>query len=470
MNQLSVILLAVLLVVCVAIGSQLYLNNRRLRARYAPIIDLDSALATVKEQLSRAKHEQQAFASEHERQRAQLTREYEQARKTYAVLKKEISLLEENLEDISFGLYKPHFSFQTSAEYKAKLEMLRNHARQLIRNGSAAECTVQWTVGGSGREGARMAKQNTKLVLRAFNGECDAALAKVSWNNIVQMEERIRKSFHAINQLGTVMQVTITEAFLRLKLDELRLTYEYEEKRYQEQEEQRRIREQMREEEKAQREIEKAREDAEREEARFAKALEKARAEAARATGERLQELNDRIQSLEAQLGEAHTQKERAIARAQLTKSGYVYVISNVGSFGEDVYKVGMTRRLDPMDRIRELGGASVPFQFDVHAMLYSENAPELESALHQFLSKRRVNLVNPRKEFFRITLEEVEKFAKEQGLKVEFTQLAEAKEYRETLARWQEHVMLGVQEAEKFPSSLFADGGSLQTSKQVDG
>lgn len=153
---------------------------------------------------------------------------------------------------------------------------------------------------------------------------------------------------------------------------------------FHEQEEQRRIREQMREEEKAQREIEKAREDAEREEARFEKALEKAHADAARATGERLQELNDRIQSLEAQLEEAHKQKERAISRAQCTRSGYVYVISNVGSFGEGVYKVGMTRRLDPMERIRELGDASVPFQFDVHAMLYSENAPELENALHK--------------------------------------------------------------------------------------
>lgn len=191
------------------------------------------------------------------------------------------------------------------------------------------------------------------------------------------MEERILKAFEAINQLGTVMQVSITPTYLDLKLDELRLTHEYEEKRYQEQEEQRRIREQMREEERARREIEKAREEAEREEARFQKALEKARAEAARATGEQLQKLNDQIHSLEARLEEAQQQKERAISRAQLTKSGYVYIISNVGSFGQDVYKVGMTRRLDPMDRVYELSDASVPSPFDVHAMIYSENAPE---------------------------------------------------------------------------------------------
>jgi hypothetical protein len=297
-----------------------------------------------------------------------------------------------------------------------------------------------------------------KLLLRAFNGECDAALAKVSWNNILKMEERIRKSCEAINQLGTVTQVSITAEYFQLKLDELRLTYEYEEKRYQEQEEQRRIREQMREEEKAQREIEKAREEAEREEARFQKALEKARIEAARATGERVQEMNERIRLLEAQLEEAREQKERALSQAQLTKSGYVYIISNIGSFGEHVYKVGMTRRLDPMDRVYELSDASVPFPFDVHAMIYSENAPELGNALHGFLNERRINMVNPRKEFFHVALDEIENFARGKGLKVEFTKLAEAKEYRETMALRQRPIAQSKQELESFPSNPFTN------------
>ena len=155
---------------------------------------------------------------------------------------------------------------------------------------------------------------------------------------------------------------------------------------------------------------------------------------------------------------EARKQKERAISRAQLTKSGYVYVISNVGSFGEQVYKVGMTRRLEPMDRIYELGDASVPFPFDVHAMIYSENAPELESALHGFLSERRVNMVNPRKEFFQVSLNEIENFARDKSLKIEFTKLAEAKEYRETLALQQRPISQSKQESEQFPSNLFAN------------
>jgi hypothetical protein len=316
MNQPLIIVLAALLIVMVVIGVHLLVNLRRLRARYAPVINLNAELATIQEQLSQAKREQQELVADTKRQHAQLTQEYDRARVTYDTLQREIALLEENLEDISFGLYKPHFSFQTAAEYKTQLEALRNQERRLVRDGRAAQCSVQWTVGGSTKEGVRMARQNTKLVLRAFNGECDAALAKVAWNNITKMEERVRKSCEAINQLGTVMQVSITPEFLRLKLDELRLTYEYEEKRYQEQEEQRSIREQMREEERAQRELDRAREEAQHEEIRFEKALEKARAEAARATGEKLQELNEHIRSLETQLAEAHIQKEKAISRA----------------------------------------------------------------------------------------------------------------------------------------------------------
>lgn len=462
MNEIVIISVAGLVtVLALLLALRLYLSDRRLRARYAPVVDIDAELATVKRDLDRSKGEQQQFIEESQRQRAQLTEEYERARSIYDTLKKEISLLEENLEDISFGLYRPHFSFQTSGEYKAKLEALRDTERQLIRNDRAAVCSTQWTVGGSAKEGARMARQNMKLVLRAFNGECDAALAKVAWNNIGKMEERIRKCCDAINKLGTVLQVSITNEFLELKLDELRLTHEYEEKRYQEQEEQRRIREQMREEEKVQRETEKAREEAEREEARFEKALEKARAQAAQATGEQVEELNERIESLEGQLEKAHQQKERAISRAQLTKSGHVYIISNIGSFGENVYKVGMTRRLEPQDRIKELGDASVPFPFDVHAMIYSENAPDLEGALHQFLEERRINLVNPRKEFFQIPLDEIEKFAKKRGLTVAFTMLAEAKEYRETVSmRVQEQSPTALR-LETFPPSLFGNSGT---------
>lgn len=450
---------------CAELGAKLSAANeeaQRLRARYAPIIDLDAELATVKQTLGRVKRDQQEAAHSAERQRTELSKEYERARATYESLKRQISLLEENLEDISFGLYKPHFTFQTSEEYRAKLEALRDRERQLIRDGQAAICSVQWTVGGSAKEGARMAKQNMKLVLRAFNGECDGAVANVAWNNITKMEERIRKSFDAINQLGTVLQVSISEGFVRLKVDELRLTHEYEEKKYQEREEQCRIRQQIRDEEKAQREIEREREEAEQEETSYQKALEKARAEAAAATGAQLEKLTEQVRSLEAKVDQAHNKKERAVSRAQLTKSGFVYVISNVGSFGERVIKVGMTRRLEPMERIAELGDASVPFPFDVHAVLYSDDAPELEAALHEFLDEKRLNLVNPRKEFYQgVEVEAIERFARGRGLTAQFNKLAEAKEYRESLSlrqqqQQEQQTAQSRPESDKFPEALF--------------
>jgi hypothetical protein len=447
------------------VAYQHYRELRRLREQFAPVIDARAEVEAAQRAFAGALRERQAIEVEGDKRRVQLMQDYARAKSTYDALKKELFTLEENLEDISYGLYKPHFSFETSAQYRLQIETMKEQQRRLIREGKAAVCFAKWTVGGSEKDGARMTKQYLKLLLRAFNGECDAAIAKVAWNNATKMEERIRKSFEAINEMGTIIQTAITQDYLDLKLRELWLTYEHEEKRHEEQEEQRRIREQIREEERVQRELDKAREDAEREEARFQKALEKARAEAARASAAQLEEMNQRVAALQAQLEEARRQKERAISQAQITKSGYVYVISNVGSFGENVYKIGMTRRLEPMERVQELGDASVPFPFDVHAMLYTENAPGLEKSLHEFFSKRRVNLVNPRKEFFRVSLDEIEQFAERKGLKIEFTKIAEAKEYRESLSLIRQRVSSPAppppDHSDGFPSGLFSEANS---------
>lgn len=190
----------------------------------------------------------------------------------------------------------------------------------------------------------------------------------------------------------------------------------------------------MREEEKVRQEIEKATREAERDEDRFNKALEQARNELSEARDQERDALQRRIEALQREISEAHARKERALSRAQLTRSGYVYIISNLGSFGEGIYKVGMSRRLEPLDRVRELGDASVPFGFDVHAMICSEDAPELESSLHQFLDARRLNLLNRRKEFFRVDLDEIERFLRDRGEEIQFTKVAEAEDYRRTL------------------------------------
>lgn len=274
-----------------------------------------------------------------------------------------------------------------------------------------------------------------RLVLRAFNGECDAAIAKVRYNNLALIDKRIIKSREDINKLSAVNDVRIVDRYLELKLQELRLFHEYEEKKQAEKEEQRLIKEQMREEKRAQQELERMRRQAEEDEQRYQRALDKARTEVERATGAKHDKLLREIDELQARLAEAHANTERAMSRAQMTRSGHVYVISNVGAFGEDVYKIGMTRRLDPMDRVKELGDASVPFPFDVHAIIYTEDAPGLENALHKRFHGRRVNLVNERKEFFRVSLAEVERATKELHGEFEFTRLAEAVEYRKSVA-----------------------------------
>ncbi|ACB76348.1 DUF4041 domain-containing protein [Opitutus terrae] len=461
--------IAALLIVEIVILTVRLVRARKAREamyeRYKDIVDRDAEIQKRDLALAELAQRYSVLDGNEKTKLQALENQYVSAKFTYDKLSKELALVEETLDMQSFGLYKPHYDFSTSDEYRAKLDSNYEQQKVLVSGGRAAVCPTTWTVGGSAREGERMIKHMMKLMLRAFNGECDAAILKVKWNNATAMEERIRRSFDAINKAGTVNQVSITRPYLDLKIDELRLSHELEQKIYQEKEEQRRIAEEMREEEKVQREIERAKKEAEDEEKRYQKALDRARVELADAKGAELEELTAKIAGLEMQLKEAQEQKARAISRAQLTKAGHIYVISNIGSFGEDVFKIGMTRRLEPLERVKELGDASVPFPFDVHAMMYTENAPALEYQLHDHFEAKRVNLVNERKEFFRVTLAEIAEFAKANNYPVTITKLAEAREYRETLAaRAQKasQVETGVAPTTtQFPDTLFTAAAS---------
>lgn len=478
-------------------AARLERERHELRQRFATVLDLEEEAARVRaafesehraldeavadarrrseEEMSAARrtadHARQELHRDEAATRArqdEISRAYAKARETFDRLQREVALLEENLEDISFGVYRPHYDFATSAEYRARLDAVWEEQKAVIKADRAVRFGVEWAIGGSRREGERMQRQYAKLLLRAFNGECDASIAKVAWNNATRMEERIRKGFDTINQLGGVMQISIAPEYRELRLQELRLHHELEEKKQAEKEEQRRLREQMRDEERAQRELEKAREDAEAEEHRHERALEKARKEMERAKDEEARRaLTERIQQLETELEEAHREKERAISRAQMTRSGHVYIISNIGSFGEEVVKIGMTRRLDPRDRIKELGDASVPFDFDVHGLVFAEDAPALEAELHRQFADRRLNLVNQRREFFRVRLPEIDAFLRSKAMALELTLLAEAREYRETVAIRQRLVESAAegprpeQVSSSFPASLFGDAHS---------
>ena len=343
--------------------------------------------------------------------------------------------MRDSAEIQSFGLYESQFDFDTSEQFKDEIRRNRDRQKEMVRGKAAAVCSTEWMVQGSRAKGKQMETKQLKLMLRAFNGECGAAITKARFDNVDRIQDRIQKSFDAINKLGEPNHCEIVEGYLVLKDKELHLNYEYALKKQREKEEQRAIREQMREEERARKEIEKAQAEAEKEEVRFEKALEKARAEMERAQDSKRDALIKKIALLEEQFEAAHDKKAKAISRAQLTKSGHVYVISNIGSFGGDVCKIGMTRRLEPMDRVKELGDASVPFPFDVHAMVYCEDAPDLENKLHDRFSDKQVNLVNHRKEFFEVGLDEVQMAVSDYAPDVDFITTAVAEEYRESSA-----------------------------------
>ena len=399
----------------------------RLKRRYRGIIN-------VNHERDRVVAEKDALVAEITRRRAAWETDFGEALRELEELSRELDTARDRASLQLFGIYEPHYDFETSAGFKAKLDEIRGRQKSMIRDKTAATCRTEWVVGSSKTEGRRMTERYLKLLLRSFNGECDAAVVKVRYNNVIAMEGRITRAVEALNKLGETQHCSIVPKYLDLKISELRLAHEFMEKREAEKDEQRRIREQMREEERVRREIEKATTDAEKEERQYEAALEQARRELREADDQKRGELEKKIAKLQGRLDDAHEAKERAVSRAQLTKSGHVYVVSNIGSFGENVYKIGLTRRLDPEDRIRELGDASVPFPFDVHAMIFSENAPDLEQTLHRAFNDVRVNLVNARKEFFAVSLAEIEKASQGHG-SIEFTLAAEAEQYRKTLA-----------------------------------
>ncbi len=417
---------------------QLAEAQKRLKAidrKYSGLISKQEAAQKLQLQIAKLQKQHQQIIEKSHSEEQKLTEKIRG-------LNAEIHDLEESSFLQDFGFYESKYDFGEASEYKEKLDEIRAKQKEMLKYKTAAVCHTEWTVEGSRKKGEKMTNDFLKLILRAFNGECDAAVARVKYNNVQTMKNRIKKSCDTINNLAKSNRAEITQEYLGLKLQELFLTHEFQEKKQQEQEEQRQIREQMREEERASRELEKVRQDAEKEEQRQRDALEKARREVEKTTGEAQQKLLSQIEELQRRVAEAEVNKQRAISQAQLTKSGHVYVISNIGSFGENVYKIGMTRRIDPMDRVKELGDASVPFPFDVHAMIYCENAPELENRLHKQFDDRRLNKINNRKEFFRVSLDEIGNAVREideelQTTKSEFilTKIAEAAEYRRTLA-----------------------------------
>jgi hypothetical protein len=328
----------------------------------------------------------------------------------------------------SVGIYRYHHPLENAIAYRQRLDGLAARIAELVKSGVAIERSNMFTFDNSLAKGRQMTNNLAKLMLRAYNAEADNAIRSLRVGNVITAKKRLEASRSAIARLGSMMEMRISEEFHSLRLEEIELTADWLMKKQEEIENAKEERARLREERRVARELAEERARLEKERAHLANALSV------------LQDLGTPDPELEARLAVLNDAIAQNDFRAANIKAGYVYVVSNRGAFGDNVMKIGLTRRLEPLDRVNELGGASVPFRFDVHALFFSEDAVGLESRLHQHFADRAVNRANSRKEFFFATPAEVrEVLSKTVGNLLEFTEGAEATEFLQSLRYWPE-------------------------------
>ena len=324
------------------------------------------------------------------------------------------------------GIYRYHHPLENAAAYKDRLDELGARIADLVKTNGAIEMSNTFTFDNSLAKGRKMASDLGKLMLRAYNAEVDNSLRSLRVGNVVTAKRRIEASRAAITKLGAMMQMHISDAFHALRLEEIELTADYLMKKQEEREAAIEERARLREERKVAAELAEERARLDKERSHLLNALE-----ALRSSGSTDPELERKL----AELDEAIAQNDY---RAANIRAGYVYVISNRGAFGDNVVKIGLTRRLEPLDRVNELGDASVPFRFDVHALFFSEDAVTLETELHQHFAARRLNHANLRKEFFFASPSEVRAVLMSKvGNLLEFVEEPESTEYLQSVHYW---------------------------------
>ena len=338
-------------------------------------------------------------------------------------------------DDISvqdFALYQPRYSFANSTQYKDRLAQIRDKQKDMIRANAAATGDFTLLFNNSKAQGTKVVKDMQKLLIRAFNSECDEVINNVKYNNYDMSFRKITNSANQIAKLGQMLKICITTDYYNLKIEELQLALEFQIKKQEEKEEQRQLRAEERERVRLERELEEQRKKIEKEQSHYQKALLSVLKQLEEPDKSNDADLLAKRAELENQLGVIDANLQELDYREANQKAGYVYIISNIGSFGKDVYKIGMTRRLEPMERVYELGDASVPFNFDVHAMIFTDDAPKLEAALHRAFEDRKLNMVNTRREFFNVTLDEIKEVIMNNYDKtVEFVDVPDASQYR---------------------------------------
>lgn len=347
---------------------------------------------------------------------------------------KEIKQLDDDVALLEFGFYEPKYNCMNSKEYAEKIKEVRSKQKEMVKTKQALHYIEDWTLDGSLSKGRAVNNDRMKMYMRAYNNECDNLIAKVKFNNIEKIKDRIKKVGIQLDSLNKRSKISITNMYEKLKIEELELCYEYERKKQEEKDLLREQREQEREEAKLKAEIKAAKAKVNKDINQFNNAL-KALLEREKDISEsERDEWKKQVEEIQAKISEKNDELEDIDYREMNAKAGYVYVISNIGAFGENVFKIGMTRRLEPQDRIDELGSASVPFKFDVHAMIFSDDAPKLEAMLHKTFEKNKMNMINQRKEFFNVSLAEIEKAVHDNyDPLVQFKEVPDAEQYRES-------------------------------------
>lgn len=298
----------------------------------------------------------------------------------------------------------------------------------------AAVCDTEWAVEGSKQKGKAMTNSNIRQILRNFNLECEIIITKVTLANRESSINKINKAFETLNKLNERNRIRITPPYLDLKLQELNIAIEYELKKQEEKEILREERERI--EKNIQKELDKKEKQINKQKEKLENELNVIGDKLVESKSDEEKEILElKIKELELALSKSNEETEQLADKRKRTGAGYVYILSNIGSFGENIYKIGVTRRDDPLGRVRELSDASVPFKFDNHVFIFSKEAFELEKELHDRFDHKRVNKVNKRKEFFNITIKDVKKIVEEnKDLVHSFEEKPEAQEYRDTL------------------------------------
>lgn len=403
----------------------LYISENNLLSKYKDVLDVETFIDKLTVEKTRLLVEE---ADLNEKINT-LTLQIDSLNNSLRDLQEEYEVIDD------YKVYNPLFSkrYETSEKLYLLLEDLKRREKSLIKKRTAILYKNNYW---DNYEKFSSLDYVIKVLISSLNLEYNNLIASVKWDNVLKYEERMINLFNKHNNFLVKIGLGVSKVFLNLKIKELKVTHEYALMKYEEEEERKRINEMIKEENKAIREYEVLKNKIEKEETIYQNTLEKIKKKLLLSSGVDKLVYEEQIKDLEEKITKLEEEKERAISLAQQTKKGYVYIISNVGSFGENVYKIGMTRRLDPLDRVKELGDASVPFSFDIHALISSDDAPTLEYSLHKKFENKRLNLINNRKEFFNVNLDEIENECMNLGCKFTLTKAAKADEYFESLAR----------------------------------